>query len=274
MSKNCPNCHKAIPENSKFCPHCGAAVSAQTVTCGNCKAENPLGAKFCKNCGSALGKGTKAPAAQKVRQTPAKPFYMNPYFVIMSVALIAMIVATYYNYNLVNTKKGNNAVRSNAQPQSVQPPANQTSPPPDPAAIEETEKQLKQDPNNVQLNVQMGNLLFDSQKYEDAIPYYKKALEHEPHDPDVLVDLGVCYFNLEDYDKAKGLFQEALDVNPDHVNALYNLGVVAVRLREMDVLMDAWSKLVEVAPGSPQAAQASQILDEIHSSVQQDQNNQ
>ena len=115
------------------------------------------------------------------------------------------------------------------------------------------------------LNVQMGNLLFDSQKFEEAIRYYETALKFDPKNPDVIVDLGVCYFNLDEFEKAKGYFQQALDIDPNHVNALYNIGVVAVRLKEMDVLMESWSKLVEVAPGSPQAEQASQILDEIHS---------
>lgn len=271
MSKNCQNCNQPLPENSKFCPNCGAAVSAQTNICANCKAENPAGAKFCKNCGNALGKTAKAPARQNVKQEQNKPFYVNPYFVIMLIALIAMIVATYYNYSLVNSSNQNPAMNV-PQTQNTQPPAAQTTPPPDPAAIEETKNQLKEDPNNLQLNVQMGNLLFDSQKFEEAIPYYQKALELEPHNPDVAVDLGVCYFNLEDYTKAKELFQEALAMHPNHINALYNLGVVAVRLREMNILMDAWSKLVEVAPGSPQAAQASQILDEIHRDAQQDQN--
>lgn len=273
MSQNCRNCNQPVPENSKFCPHCGTAVSDQTVICANCKTENPAQAKFCKNCGRALGKAAEAPAPQSAKAEQAKPFYMNSYFMIMLIALIAMVVATYYNYNLVNSGS-QDPVMNVPQNQTAQRPDEPTSPPPDPAVLEETKNQLEQDPDNVQLNVQMGNLLFDSQEFEDAIPYYDKALELEPHNPDVIVDLGVCYFNLEEYQKAKGLFEEALTVNPNHVNALYNLGVVAVRLKEMDILMDAWSKLVEVAPGSPQAAQASQILDEIHSNAQQNQNNQ
>jgi cytochrome c-type biogenesis protein CcmH/NrfG len=241
------------------------------MVCKNCKTENPAQAKYCKNCGSSLPKKSKPAERPKADSTPDKPFYLNGYFIIMAIALIAMIIATYYNFSLINSGKRNMPAPSVPQNQGISEPMNPTHPEVDPAVIKETEDKLKQDPNNVPLNVQMGNMLFDGQKYEEAIPYYSKALELEPGNPDVIVDLGVCYFNLDEFTKAKESFQEALAENPNHVNALYNLGVVSVRLKEMDVLMDAWSKLVEIAPGSPQAAQASQILDEIHSSVQQNQ---
>ncbi len=274
MSKNCKNCNSSLPENAKFCPNCGEAASEQTIICKNCNKENPAQAKFCKSCGSALAKKSKAPAPKKTQPPRERPLYLNPYFLIMAIALLAMIIATYYNFNLIDSGNRNTPAQDVTQNQNDnQQQMPQTAPPPDPELIEETANQLEQDPNNVQLNIQMGNLLFDSQKFEEAIPYYNNALKVEPNNPDVIVDLGVCYFNLEDYNKAKDLFEQALDKNPNHVNALYNLGVVAVRLREMDVLMESWSKLVEVAPGSPQAAQASQILDEIHSGVEQNQTN-
>lgn len=269
MSERCKSCNQQLPENAKFCPHCGASVSDETVICKNCKTENPAQAKYCKSCGSSLSKKSKQIGEAKTKPAQDKPFYLNPYFMIMAIAFIAMIVATYYNFSLIGSGKRNTPVQSMPQNQGGTGIISPSPTPVDPSMIEETANQLKQDPDNVQLNVQMGNMLFDSQKYEEAITYYNKALKLDPGNPDVIVDLGVCYFNLDDFPRAKGLFQEALEKNPNHINALYNLGVVSVRLKEMDVLMDAWSKLVQIAPESPQAAQASQILDEIHSSVQQ-----
>jgi len=269
MSERCKSCNQQLPEKAQFCPHCGASVSEQTVICKNCKTENAVQAKYCRNCGSSLSKKSKPIEQTKTKQTQDKPFYLNRYFIIMAIAFVAMIIATYYNFSLVNSGKRNMPVQNVPQNQGGMETITPSPAPIDPSVLEETKNQLKQDPNNVQLNVQMGNMLFDGQKYEDAIPYYNKALELEPGNPDVIVDLGVCYFNMDDFQKAKELFQQALAKSPNHINALYNLGVVSVRLKEMDVLLDAWSKLVEIAPGSPQAAQASQILDEIHSSVQQ-----
>lgn len=56
----CPSCHNDIPFGSKFCPECGANLSA-TVTCPECRATLPAGSKFCPNCGHQMG--ATAPAA-------------------------------------------------------------------------------------------------------------------------------------------------------------------------------------------------------------------
>ncbi len=68
----CPNCGKAIPENSTFCLHCGTRLAARTVvpaarstsiqtqvttthiTCLNCNHSNPTDVKFCQKCGKSL----------------------------------------------------------------------------------------------------------------------------------------------------------------------------------------------------------------------------
>lgn len=46
----CPKCGKAVPKG-KFCPECGAKLSA---TCPKCGAGAPDGAKFCPECGETL----------------------------------------------------------------------------------------------------------------------------------------------------------------------------------------------------------------------------
>ena len=46
----CPNCHRLVPAG-KFCPECGAQL---TAACPKCGATNPPGTKFCSNCGQKL----------------------------------------------------------------------------------------------------------------------------------------------------------------------------------------------------------------------------
>jgi membrane protease subunit (stomatin/prohibitin family) len=48
----CPNCHKQLPPNAKFCLDCGTPIESISadITCPNCKAKTPKG-KFCLNCG-------------------------------------------------------------------------------------------------------------------------------------------------------------------------------------------------------------------------------
>src|SRR6516225_10351618 len=47
----CPSCKADIPEGSKFCLECGAALLGRCPSCGNA---NPTNAKFCLECGHRL----------------------------------------------------------------------------------------------------------------------------------------------------------------------------------------------------------------------------
>lgn len=49
----CANCGKDIPEKVKFCPECGADVSAvdAMITCSACGSKYKAGTKFCPECG-------------------------------------------------------------------------------------------------------------------------------------------------------------------------------------------------------------------------------
>ncbi|HRS97740.1 MAG TPA: zinc-ribbon domain-containing protein, partial [Smithella sp.] len=49
----CPECHQAIPRESKFCPACGHQILIINK-CAHCGKNLPVNAKFCSNCGAAV----------------------------------------------------------------------------------------------------------------------------------------------------------------------------------------------------------------------------
>lgn len=86
--------------------------------------------------------------------------------------------------------------------------------------------ELEKDPTNVEKRVMLGNIYYDGQKYDQAIPWYQEALKLDPNNTDVLVDLGVCLRNLKRYDEALAMFDRALKVDPGKKQALFNKVVV------------------------------------------------
>lgn len=136
-----------------------------------------------------------------------------------------------------------------------------------PAAIPDTfalEQAVVQDPNNFKAWVTLGNVYFDSHQPQKAVEAYAKALALEPNNPDILTDQGVMYRDLRDYPKALAAFEKAQKLNPAHIQSLFNLGVVyAHDVHQPAKAEKAWKRLIEVAPASPQAAQAKAGLERL-----------
>ena len=79
------------------------------------------------------------------------------------------------------------------------------------AVIDQTQvKALKsvaeREPNNPKPRVDLGNLYFDAERYDDAIKWYEQALKLTSKDVNVSTDLGVCYYYTNQPDKALAQF--------------------------------------------------------------------
>jgi tetratricopeptide (TPR) repeat protein len=123
---------------------------------------------------------------------------------------------------------------------------------------------VQRDPRNRQAWVALGNLYFDTHQPQKSVDAYAKALELQPDDPDVLTDQGVMYRALGSYDKAVANFEKANRIRPEHLQSLYNLGVVyAFDLKNLPRAEEAWNKIIQLAPGSENAAQAREALAQI-----------
>ena len=130
--------------------------------------------------------------------------------------------------------------------------------------IEVNRRLVAQNPRDRQAWVHLGNDYFDTHQREKAIAAYAEALKLGPDDPDVLTDQGVMYRETGAFDLAIANFERASRIDPRHAQSLYNLGVVQrYDKHDPEKAAAAWRKVIEVAPASPQAAQARQALAEI-----------
>jgi tetratricopeptide (TPR) repeat protein len=156
----------------------------------------------------------------------------------------------------------------NVSPSSTQSPAPGT---PAPAILDETQVQalrtvVERDPKNAVALAQLGNLYYDAGRYTDAIKWYTDSLAVNPNDVSVSTDLGVSYYYNNQPDLALKQLEHSLKVDPKHTKTLLNMGVVrAFGKRDLKGATEAWQRLVEIAPDSPEGRQARQALDTLSS---------
>ena len=110
-------------------------------------------------------------------------------------------------------------------------------------ALEILKKEIREDPENPELNAWYGTVLLKTDNPEEALPYMEKAVELSPSVPDYYNGLGYCLFYLDRHDQAVDAFNTALSLEPEHVDALAGLGIIYAKRGEKEKAMDIYNKL-------------------------------
>jgi tetratricopeptide (TPR) repeat protein len=164
---------------------------------------------------------------------------------------------------------GREAVPAPATSTAAPAPAQTAAPPPpllDESKVTAFKTIADREPTNPKPRVELGNLYFDSEKYDDAIKWYGDALKLVPNDVNVSTDLGVSYYYTNQADKALEQFAHSLQLDPKHAKTLLNVGVVkAFGKQDLPGAAEAWEKVVQLAPDSPEAQAAKRALDSLRS---------
>jgi tetratricopeptide (TPR) repeat protein len=119
---------------------------------------------------------------------------------------------------------------------------------------------LAEDPDNIEANIGMGNLMFDSNKRDQAIEHYTKALERDPTNADVRVDRAIAYHTLGQNQKAFDEMKRVTKEQPTHKNAWLNLGVVAGAMGDRKANVEAWEQYLKLEPSGPHSDAIRQEL--------------
>ena len=122
------------------------------------------------------------------------------------------------------------------------------------------------EPKNPKPRIDLANLYFDADRYDDAIKWYGEALALAPTNVDVSTDLGVCYYYTNQPDKALAQFDESLKLDPRHTKTLLNVGIVkAFGKQDLDGASAAWKQVIAIAPDGPEGQAAKRALDSLSS---------
>jgi Flp pilus assembly protein TadD len=111
---------------------------------------------------------------------------------------------------------------------------------------------VRQDPKNVNAWMNLGNILMDTSRFQEAIDAYQKALELDPRNADVMVDMGTCYKNIGKPDRAAEEFRKAIKINPGHLYAHRNLGVVLANdIGDKKQAIKEFEEYLRLSPNTP-----------------------
>jgi tetratricopeptide (TPR) repeat protein len=144
-------------------------------------------------------------------------------------------------------------------------PATQGQPPPlDEAKVSSLRSTVESDPTNAAPRVELGNLYFDAGRFADAITWYTEALKLAPNDVNVSTDLGVSYYYTDQPDRALAQFDRSLEIDPNHTKTILNMGIVrAFGKQDLEGAEAAWTRVIELAPDSPEGQAARRALDSL-----------
>jgi Flp pilus assembly protein TadD len=138
-----------------------------------------------------------------------------------------------------------NADASSTLPESQAPAFNQ-------ARADALQSLLQQDPTNKDALFELGEIMFEGERFEESIEALTKLVALDPTNKLALNDIGTANFNLGRPDEAKVWWRKTLAVDPDDVQAHYNMGFVYANAEPRDLAgaVSEWEAVVRLDPAS------------------------
>ena len=126
------------------------------------------------------------------------------------------------------------------------------------------QRQADAEPASTDVRVQLAELYFDAERFDQAVPWYEAALKLDPKNADVSTNLALAYFATTQIDRALAQLDRSLAIDPKNVKALFSQGVVRARgKQDLAGAAQSWQRVVAVAPNSQEARRAQEGLDAI-----------
>jgi len=140
----------------------------------------------------------------------------------------------------------------------------QTAPPIDESRVASLRAAAQQNPGDADTRVQLGNLYFDAERFDEAARWYEDALKVDPKNVNASTDLGISYYYAGQTDRALKQFEHSLSIDPRHTKTMLNQGIVlAFGKQDLAGAEAKWKQVIELAPDSPEAQAARRGLEGI-----------
>jgi tetratricopeptide (TPR) repeat protein len=107
---------------------------------------------------------------------------------------------------------------------------------------------LAQNPNCWGGHDNLGNVLFQKKRVDEAITHYEKSLEINSNDADAHYNLGIALVQKGRLDEAIAQYQKALEIKPNFADAHNNLGNAFFQKGQVDEAIAQYQKALDINP--------------------------
>ncbi|MBI3949561.1 MAG: tetratricopeptide repeat protein [Acidobacteria bacterium] len=185
------------------------------------------------------------------------------------IGLLIGLFGGYYYADHYNRTGGSAAGRASTQPTSSQmPPGHPEIPQVSPEQIAAAIKNAESNPKDFDVQVATARLLYQANRYDEAIKLYERANELRPDDYDTIVQLGNTHFDLalneaqqqstehssRHFLEAAAWYEKALEKNPNDVNVRTDYGLTYYYRRPQDLnkAIAQYNRSLEIQPNHSQ----------------------
>ena len=120
-------------------------------------------------------------------------------------------------------------------------------------AISHYEQALRINPNYAKAHYNLGVALVRLGRVPEAVRHWEQALRIEPHYAKAHNYLGNTLAQAGKFGDAIGHYEQALRIKPDYAEAHYNLGVTLVRLGRVPEAVWHWEQALQIKPDYAEA---------------------
>ncbi|OLD65097.1 MAG: hypothetical protein AUI47_02925 [Acidobacteria bacterium 13_1_40CM_2_68_5] len=123
---------------------------------------------------------------------------------------------------------------------------------------------LAQEPNNPALLNELGNILIQHGRPQQAIVQYEKALRAQPDLALAWNNLGVALTATDKALEGESAYRRAIKLNPAYAMAYYNLGVNFDQRGDYDDAISYYQRAIELDPGLLDVRNNPQVVSNHH----------
>ncbi|MCB1308390.1 MAG: tetratricopeptide repeat protein [Leptospiraceae bacterium] len=129
------------------------------------------------------------------------------------------------------------------------------------------EKILEVFPGHLAAYIELGNLCYEFERFNEALDVYEQALEMDPDCVEALYNMANIHFRENRYAAAIRYFQHCIRLEPDFPEAYYNLGLLFYSLRYFEPAIECLNRYLELDAESDWSRQAAQLIEDMESQL-------